>query len=495
MSGLPHNDDAERSVLGGVLNDNGQLEQAREILSPGTFFSVRHQRIFAALLRLHEAGTALDTVTLKDELVRVDAFRLREDDVDQLTPAYIGGLFEEIPHSSNVPHHARIVREKALKRKLIKQSEKITRAAFNGTTPGKLTDLIEGLVQLDTRAGTGVRATGTELAKAKIVLPRPLVAGLIDEGNRGIIFGDAQAGKSLWALALLAHLAGGFRFAESWDMGRPQKVAMLFFEDRQTSDGGWPPRILWRYQSILAGLRAEYGDTAEAEANILIWCGTDQREAFAAARDHGAKLTAIDSYLNVCTPGADEYRRETIQRDYDRIHTALDNEAFMVIDHTRKGQGEGADGDSDSLFGSVRKKGICDVVIKLVSEIAPNGDQGVVVKPVKGRDGLDLPQGGRFLAWSGMPGGERIPLDEVVQLNLRHVQDRAGTQRLGDVAKQNKELRWAKLKTSLMAAGGSLPISECAELADANKKTIRRWVSEPASPFLFNADKHVEVER
>ena len=343
---LPKSTDAERSVLGGILLDNGSMDRVRRLLTEQAFYSERHRKVFAALVRLSEAGTALDLVTLKDELVEADALDECGGPVD------IAGLIGGVPRSSNVEHYARIIQEKAYKRDVIRLSQGITEAAFNGSTQAELNELIEEFVerlQSDTTSGTGVRATGTELAQIKIALPRSLVVGLIDEGNRGIIFGDAQSGKSLWAFALLTYLAGGFRFAESWDTGKPQKVAMLFFEDRQTPDGGWPPRIPWRYQSILAGLRAQHLDTTEASANILIWCGTHQREAFVAARDHGSKLTVIDSWVNVCTPGEDEYRREGIQRDYDRIHTALGNEAFFMIDHTKKGQGDKADSDPSSL--------------------------------------------------------------------------------------------------------------------------------------------------
>lgn len=503
---LPHSNDAERSILGAVLIDDKQFARARGLLSgPQAFYSSRHRKIFDAFGRLSEAGSALDLVTLKDDLVRAGTLE------DCGGPAYLAGLIDGVPRSSNVEHYARIVQEKARRRNMIRLAGGITEAASNGATPVELDELIEGLTNSLRPAGgaekTGVCMIGTQVGKTKIVLPKPLVAGLINVGDRGIIFGDTQSGKSLWALALGVHLAGGFRFAGSWDTGTPQRVAMLFFEDRLTPGGGYPPRILWRYRSIIAGLRAQYKDTAreedvevaikKAEANILIWCGTDQDEGLAAARDHGAKLTVIDSWLNVCTPGEDEYRREVIQADYDRIHTALGNEAFLVIDHTRKGQADGSHGDANSLFGSVRKLGVCDVVIKLIVEEASNGDVGVCLKPVKGRDGLDLPAGGRVLAWTGMPAGERIPLDEVTELVLRHEKDKATAPKLGERAAKRKEADQAKLANFIRGVNGrSLPINECAEYADRDRKTIRRWVeADPSSPFVYNVDGEVTLRK
>ncbi len=68
---LPHSDEAERSVLGSVLLDNNQYHKARELLSPESFYSNRHQKVFNAFERLMEGGTALDLLTVKSELERV----------------------------------------------------------------------------------------------------------------------------------------------------------------------------------------------------------------------------------------------------------------------------------------------------------------------------------------------------------------------------------------------------------------------------------------
>ena len=67
---LPHNLDAERSVLGAVLLDNHALYTAVEKLRPEDFFLDQHRRIFERMIGLSEAHQAIDLVTLTDELHR-----------------------------------------------------------------------------------------------------------------------------------------------------------------------------------------------------------------------------------------------------------------------------------------------------------------------------------------------------------------------------------------------------------------------------------------
>jgi replicative DNA helicase len=121
---LPHSVDAERSVLGAVLLDNRQFDKAQELLSHVSFYSARHQKIFRALEAMTEVGTALDLITLKDELHRQGL-------LDECGgPAYLAGLLDGVPRSANVEHYAKIVRETAMLRELIGASQSILSSAM-----------------------------------------------------------------------------------------------------------------------------------------------------------------------------------------------------------------------------------------------------------------------------------------------------------------------------------------------------------------------------
>src|ERR1700691_1761996 len=116
---LPHNLEAERSVLGAVLLHNDAFNLAAEVLDSRDFFRDAHRRIFDKMVKLAERGDAIDLVTLKEELGR-------SGDLDEVGgPAYITALVDGVPRSTNIEHYARIIKEKATLRNLIFSANKI----------------------------------------------------------------------------------------------------------------------------------------------------------------------------------------------------------------------------------------------------------------------------------------------------------------------------------------------------------------------------------
>jgi replicative DNA helicase len=70
---LPHNADAERTVLGAILVDNQAFNSAAEILTRDDFYRDAHRRIFEAMATLAEKSEPIDLVTLKNELTRTQS--------------------------------------------------------------------------------------------------------------------------------------------------------------------------------------------------------------------------------------------------------------------------------------------------------------------------------------------------------------------------------------------------------------------------------------
>jgi len=123
---LPHNLEAERSVLGAILLHNDAFNLAAEVIDSGDFFRDAHRRIFDRMVKLAERGDAIDLVTLKEELAR-------GGDLDEVGgPAYIAALVDGVPRSTNVEHYARIIKEKATLRSLIFSANKILATAYDG---------------------------------------------------------------------------------------------------------------------------------------------------------------------------------------------------------------------------------------------------------------------------------------------------------------------------------------------------------------------------
>jgi replicative DNA helicase len=121
---LPHNLEAEKSVLGAILIHNDAFNHAAELIDSRDFFRDAHRRIFDRMVALSERNDAIDLVTLKDELQR--AGELEEVG----GPAYIASLADGVPRSANVEHYARIVKEKATLRNVIHAANRILADAY-----------------------------------------------------------------------------------------------------------------------------------------------------------------------------------------------------------------------------------------------------------------------------------------------------------------------------------------------------------------------------
>ena len=78
---LPHNLEAERSVLGAILLHNDAFNLAAEVIDSNDFFRDAHRRIFDKMVKLAERNDAIDLVTLKEELGRTggDADRISRE--------------------------------------------------------------------------------------------------------------------------------------------------------------------------------------------------------------------------------------------------------------------------------------------------------------------------------------------------------------------------------------------------------------------------------
>jgi replicative DNA helicase len=131
----PHNLEAERSVLGAVLLDNQILNKIIPILQEQDFYRDSHRRIYRAMLRLTQESAAVDPVTLKDQLTR-------SADLEAAGGlGYIASLLDGVPRMVNAEHHAKIVKEKSVLRRLIEETARISSLAARDE--GSAEDVLE----------------------------------------------------------------------------------------------------------------------------------------------------------------------------------------------------------------------------------------------------------------------------------------------------------------------------------------------------------------
>ena len=121
---------AEASVLGGMLIDQTAAPRALEVLDASMFFREAHRRLFRAMTRLFERGGVLDVITVSEELKN-------QGDLDNAGGLeYLASLLDAIPTAANIEYHARIVREKALLRRLLEAANQIVQDVHD---PGEAT--------------------------------------------------------------------------------------------------------------------------------------------------------------------------------------------------------------------------------------------------------------------------------------------------------------------------------------------------------------------
>ena len=128
----PHNDDAEKAVLGAMLIDENAVAVAVQSLRADDFYSTVNKRIFEAVLSLDSAGRRADLLTLKGELEKTGKL----DEAGGID--YIAGLTHIVPSSANADYYAQIVQDCSLRRGLIQAAIIAGSRAYDETSGPRL---------------------------------------------------------------------------------------------------------------------------------------------------------------------------------------------------------------------------------------------------------------------------------------------------------------------------------------------------------------------
>jgi replicative DNA helicase len=121
----PQNIEAEQMVLGAILIENDSMNKIVDVIDPDDFYKDTHRRIYKAMLDMFETSEAIDLITLTDTLrgkVGLEAVG---------GASYLAYLVSLVPTAANIKNHARIVREKAVLRKLIHTATDIITQSYD----------------------------------------------------------------------------------------------------------------------------------------------------------------------------------------------------------------------------------------------------------------------------------------------------------------------------------------------------------------------------
>ena len=121
----PHSQEAESSVLGGLLLDNNSWDKVGDLLVEADFYRYEHRLVFASITSLVNANRPADVITVFEQMQSQG----KAEEVGGL--AYLNSLAQYVPSSANIRRYAEIVRERSILRKLVSVSDEIATSALN----------------------------------------------------------------------------------------------------------------------------------------------------------------------------------------------------------------------------------------------------------------------------------------------------------------------------------------------------------------------------
>ena len=123
----PQANDVEEVVLGALMLDKDAISVVLDILQPESFYTEGHQAIYKAMLTLFDKNSAIDLLTVKDQLQKTG-------ELDKAGGPYaLVKLSNRVGSAANVEYHARIIAQKSIARDLIKASSEVLQDAYDDT--------------------------------------------------------------------------------------------------------------------------------------------------------------------------------------------------------------------------------------------------------------------------------------------------------------------------------------------------------------------------
>ena len=169
---------AEQSVLGGMLLSKDAISEVVEILRERDFYRPAHELIYDAILDLYSRGEPADPVTVSAELTK------RGDLIRAGGAPYLHTLISSVPTAANASYYAKIIRERAIMRRLVEAGTKIVQLGY--TIEGEVDEAVNQ-AQAEVHAVTERRAAEdyiqlSELLPAAFDEIEKISSGVVGEG-------------------------------------------------------------------------------------------------------------------------------------------------------------------------------------------------------------------------------------------------------------------------------------------------------------------------
>ncbi len=246
---IPCNVSAEQSVLGALMQDNDAIDRIGD-LQAAHFYRGDHCLIFNEILKLARSGKPFDIITLWEVLNA----QQKAESVGGLP--YLNAMVQSTPGSANIAHYAAIVRDKAVKRGMIKLGMQMQEQAkrspleayllvddasskLDGLMQARLTqeavrasdDLVRHIAVIEGRLDGGVRAIPTGFEELDTRL-----SGGIRGGDLIVVAARPKMGKTAFALNIALHVA-----QEHWVQVLSLEMPKSQLQDRHLANLGQIP--------------------------------------------------------------------------------------------------------------------------------------------------------------------------------------------------------------------------------------------------------------
>jgi replicative DNA helicase len=335
----PQHIEAEQSILGGILIENEAINRVTEILDADDFYREAHRRIFNALINLSERDEPADLITLTNELRKIDQ-------LDSIGGAsYLASLIDSVPTAANIQYYARIVKEKAILRKLIQASTEIITQSYEdrGDVEGFLDEAERSIFEISEKRVRPSFYPIREIVKEsfatieKLFKKKEAVTGVpsgfkeLDRMTAGfqpsdliIIAGRPSMGKTAFCLDVAEYAAIGNKIPVaifSLEMSKEQLVIRMLCSQAHVE--GTRLRTGYLNESDWPKLTIAAGSLSESPIYIDDTAALSVLELRAKARrlqsDHGLGMVIVD-YLQLMKGRA---RVESRQQEISEISRSL----------------------------------------------------------------------------------------------------------------------------------------------------------------------------
>ena len=268
----PQSLEAEFSVLGGLMLDSEAFDQIADIIEISDFYNPSHQIIYRTIVELHQKNQPIDLVTVTNHLVS-------KNELEQIGGnAYLLNLLEKVISAANIDTHAKIIREKALLRRLISTSTSLIEKSYGNefSDVEALIDFAEGeILKVGEAKSTNGLVGSMEIVKASIEKIEELykrktdVTGVptgfheldkmtsgLHGGELTIIAARPSMGKTAFSLNLASHMTLRAKKSVAYfsvEMGKESlmmrllagesKISMGELRNGRIQDASWPKLI------------------------------------------------------------------------------------------------------------------------------------------------------------------------------------------------------------------------------------------------------------